>query len=94
MIQHFTVIFPLQVFLRNTICILYGTYSEFSLLVAFSRLIRLKKKREIIGPNINWFFILFFRKANFNELQCCKTELIKKYLLAKNHKNHASSVNY
>ena len=52
------------------------------------------KKGEIIGPNINWFFILFFRKANFNELQCCKTELIKKYLLAKNHKNHASSDNY
>lgn len=44
MIQHFTVIFPLQVFLRNTICILYGTYSELSLLVPFSRLIRLKKK--------------------------------------------------
>ena len=53
-----------------------------------------RKKREIIGPNINWFFILFFRNANFNELQCCKTELIKKYLLAKNHKNHASSDNY
>ena len=52
------------------------------------------KKKEIVGPNLNWFFILFFRKANFNELQCCKTELIKKYLLAKNHKNHASSDNY
>ena len=47
-----------------------------------------------MGPKINWFFILFFRKETFNELQCCKTEFLKKNLLAKNHKYHASSVNY